>query len=332
MMLTSDISLLNDPAYKLIVQEYANDMAAYDNAFSHAWYKLTSRDMGPHSRCIGDLVPNPQPFQYPLPPTPSTVGNVGGVRKAVNAVMNSNEEAVAMLTKLAFNCASTFRQTDFLGGCDGARVRFEPEAGFLGNEDVNDALELLESVKEMFEEVSYADLIVLAGNEAVARSLGGMEEMKFCAGRTDAVAGDKGSEYLKVAITGLEVIGVEQLKDGVDVLGLTQREFVALSGGHDLEVEGGWSVGGRGISHEYYKSLLNEEWEQIDPVTWANGGGLYASIVDVLIVQDSEMKAIAQEFAQDGTRWREEFKSAWGKVMHADVFYDAEMQEEMCGV
>lgn len=49
MMLTSDISLTQDRKgeYQKIVQHFAQDQAALEDAFKHAWYKLTSRDMGP---------------------------------------------------------------------------------------------------------------------------------------------------------------------------------------------------------------------------------------------------------------------------------------------
>ena len=61
MMMTSDVSLTADPGYMAIVRSYADDQAAFDRDFAHAWYKLTTRDMGPVARCVGPDVPTPQP-------------------------------------------------------------------------------------------------------------------------------------------------------------------------------------------------------------------------------------------------------------------------------
>ena len=45
----------------------AHDLPTFTAAFGEAWYKLTSRDMGPVTRCVGSLTPQARPFQYPLP-------------------------------------------------------------------------------------------------------------------------------------------------------------------------------------------------------------------------------------------------------------------------
>merc|ERR1719510_1824015 len=63
-MLTSDIALMSDPEnkYQDIGKRFAEDTPYFDKVFKHAWYKLTSRDMGPRTRCIQ---PKKTPFQVP---------------------------------------------------------------------------------------------------------------------------------------------------------------------------------------------------------------------------------------------------------------------------
>ena len=98
MMLTSDIALTQDPegAYQKYVQLYSSDMNAYNNAFAHAWYKLTSRDMGPVTRCLGSNVPPAQPFQNPLPPPPApeSLPDFDEVRVAVVKAMYTERSDV----------------------------------------------------------------------------------------------------------------------------------------------------------------------------------------------------------------------------------------------
>jgi len=81
--------------------------------------------MGPATRCAGRETPPPQPFQFPLPPPPPPppLALTAEVRAAVAAVTADRADAAALLPALAWQCASTFRLTDYLGGCNGARIR-----------------------------------------------------------------------------------------------------------------------------------------------------------------------------------------------------------------
>ena len=217
MMMTSDISLLNDPenSYQQYVQQFHDDEPAFDAAFAAAWYKLTARDMGPHARCVGEDVPPPQPWQFPLPPPPppTALPDFEQVRAAVlRAIVEPNPVLPpdvydgqpyygALFVRLAWACASTFRTTDYLGGCNGARLRFPPQRDWPVNAALDGALAVLLPVKEQFgDALSWADLIALAGTVSLEDA--GAAPMRFCGGRTDLVAYDGGSDDLEPRVVG----------------------------------------------------------------------------------------------------------------------------------
>lgn len=135
-----------DPVYLQLVEMYAANLPALENSFSNAWYKLTTRDMGPYTRCAGTDVPPPQEFQLPLPEAsdPSR-SDIKKAIKAIKKIVFSEQSSIdpdvfdgastysALFVTLAWQCASTFRSTDYLGGCNGARIRFSPERDWSTN-------------------------------------------------------------------------------------------------------------------------------------------------------------------------------------------------------
>jgi catalase (peroxidase I) len=152
---------------------------------------------------------------------------------------------------LAWQCASTFRATDFLGGCNGARIRFPPEKDWAGNGVLVDSvLASLQPIKAKYPDITWSDLIVLAGTVAVEQAMDGLpakqqaqqqqkQEQKqqqqavngvndpfsFCPGRTDASSG-AGSEILQPRNYSDPNTA---FRDNAAVLGLTLREAVVLS-------------------------------------------------------------------------------------------------------
>lgn len=77
-------------------------------------YKLTTRDSGPRSRCFGDDVPYAQPWQNPLPVpaadyTSELNKHLPEIRKKIVDLLNEDSSNGALLVRLAWQCASTFR-------------------------------------------------------------------------------------------------------------------------------------------------------------------------------------------------------------------------------
>ena len=197
MMFTTDMALRMDPIYGKISKRFHENPDQFATAFAKAWYKLTHRDMGPISRCLGPEVPEPQLWQDPVP--------------AVNHVLIADQDIAALkgrilasglsipqLVSTAWASASTYRGTDKRGGANGGRIRLAPQKDWEANNPAQLAkvLRTLETIQQDFnssqsagKKVSMADLVVLGGCAAVeaAAKKGGHEiEVPFSPGRTDA--------------------------------------------------------------------------------------------------------------------------------------------------
>jgi catalase (peroxidase I) len=102
------------------------------------------------------------------------------------------------------------RQTDYVGGCNGAYIRLEPQKDWPTNKGLDQVLSVLEPIKDKYPTLSYADLIVLAGTVSVAHAaeqgpvgaLGAAVSERglfaFCPKRSDAaVVGPEPLDYLE---------------------------------------------------------------------------------------------------------------------------------------
>ena len=175
-MLTTDLALAKDERYLPYAKMYAEDFDLHNTDFAKAWYRLTSSDMGPHIRCIGDLVPEPQDFQHNLPSAPDKLPDYVPVAEKIEGNFADDADARKMFIRLALNCASTFRATDYRGGCNGGRIRFPPQSEWETNAGLDEYVGQLEEIKTTgnFDDVSVADMIVLSGILALEKSNPGL--------------------------------------------------------------------------------------------------------------------------------------------------------------
>ncbi len=360
MMLTTDLALRVDPVYRPIVErfhEHPDELAA---AFAKAWFKLLHRDMGPVSRYLGPWVPEPQLWQDPVPPVDHDLVGEADVSALKRAVLASGL-SVPELVATAWASAASFRGTDKRGGANGARIRLAPQNGWEANdpEQLSRVLGALEGVRRDFNasqdgatRVSMADLIVLAGCAAVeeaARRAGHAVTVPFRPGRTDATAEQTDAESFAVLEPtfdgfrsylrpGEKLTPETLLVERANLLTLTPRAMTVLVGGmRALDANVGRSPHGvlttrpGTLTNDFFVNLLDmsTEWrgstsEHVyEGRDRATGEARWtATAVDLVFGSSSELRAMAELYASDGSeeRFVRDFVAAWVKVMELDRF------------
>jgi len=219
--------------------------------------------------------------------------------------------------------------------------------------------DLLQNVLNMYEDiqstfgkkVSIADLIVLGGTAAVEKAAkdGGFDvKIPFSPGRGDATpeqTDEESFDVLEPVSDGFRnyqkqeysISPEEMLVDKAQLLGLSAPEMAVLIGGmRSLGANYGSSKSGLFTEHvgrlssEFFVNLLDMgvEWKRVafneyegrdrhtSEVIWT------ASRFDLVIGSNSELRAIAEVYAQEDNKEKfvHDFVSAWVIVMNADRF------------
>ena len=340
MMFTTDMALKMDPLYNAISKRFHENPDQFATAFAKAWYKLTHRDMGPVSRCLGPWVPEAQLWQDPVPAVDHPLIGEPEIAILKNKILSSGL-SVSQLVSTAWASASTFRGSDKRGGANGARIRLAPQKDW----DVNNPAELakvlakLETIQKEFNssqkngvKVSLADLIVLGGSaavEAAAKKVGNEVKVPFAPGRTDATQDKTDVEsftVLKPVTDGFRnYFGKEHdrpaeelLVDRAQLLTLTAPEMTVLIGGlRVLNTSTTFPQLGlltkrpEALTNDFFVNLLdwNTEWAK-SPVCEHFFEGKdrktgavkwTGSRVDLVFGSNSQLRAIAEVYAsRDG--------------------------------
>ncbi|MCK7597402.1 catalase/peroxidase HPI [Microbulbifer sp. CAU 1566] len=338
-MLTTDLSLKEDPAYRKIAERFKDNPKELEDAFARAWFKLTHRDMGPKARYLGSEVPKEDlSWQDPVPVVDYTLLDERDVLKLKSEILASGL-TVPELVRTAWASASTFRGSDMRGGANGARIRLAPQKDWPVNnpQELGKVLGKLESIQQGFnkslsggKQVSLADTIVLAGNAAVeqaAKKAGHNVHVPFKPGRTDATVEMTDVEsfgWLEPMADGFRnyygkgnsVSPAEMLVDRADLLTLTVPEMTVLVGGmRALGANTGNSKLGvltdkpGTLTNDFFVNLLSmdSEWSKS-----SKGDGIYegkdrktgkvkwtATPVDLIFGSNSELRAVAEYYAME---------------------------------
>ena len=360
MMLTTDLALIMDPAYRKISERFRQDPDAFNAAFASAWYKLTHRDMGPRSRLLGSEVAPEQSWQDPLPAVAHELVGEQDVAELKRMALASGL-SVDQIVSTAWASASTFRGSDLRGGANGARIRLAPQKDWAVNEpqELSMVLAKLERVQTDFhaaqqgaKRISMADLVVLAGCagiEEACRRAGRDVRVPFTPGRVDATQAmtDVASfAVLEPMADGFRNYAgttdrpaAEMLVDRAQLLTLSAPQMAVLVAGlrviganHGDSADGVLTSQKGALTNDYFVSLLDmgTVWQKSDGAADRYVGmdrktgqkKWTATSVDLAFGANSQLRAIAEVYASDDAKdqFVEDFIFAWTKVMNLDRF------------
>ncbi len=354
-MLTTDLSMRFDPIYEKITRRWLDHPDELADEFARAWFKLIHRDMGPVSRYRGPLVPTETLLWQDVVPAGQSQLSDSDV-DALKKELLASGLTVAQLVSTAWKAASSFRGTDKRGGANGGRIRLQPQAGWEANEpdELAQVVRKLEEIqKKSSTGVSFADLVVLGGCAAVekaAKDAGVTVSVPFTPGRGDAtqeMTDVESFSHLEPSADGFRnylgkgsAMPAEfRLLDKAGLLTLSAPEMTVLVGG--LRVLGanfGSSKLGvltdrpGQLTNDFFTNLLDmgTEWSPsaADDGTFigrdrSTGAEKWTgSRVDLIFGSNSQLRALAEVYAQDDAREKfvKDFAAAWAKVMDLDRF------------
>ncbi len=338
-MLTTDLSLKEDPGFRKISEHFLKNPKEFDAAFARAWFKLTHRDLGPHARYVGSEIPDEVfVWQDPVPALDHKLIDSNDAADLKAMILKSGL-TVPELVRTAWASASTYRGSDMRGGANGARIRLAPQNGWAVNDpkELAGVLKKLEQIRKDFNDkasggkkLSMADLIVLGGAAAIekaASDAGHKVKVPFKPGRTDA--SQKMTDVNSFAV--LEPTAdafrnyysdrsygspTKMLVEKADLLTLTVPQMTALVGGmRSLNANTGQSAHGvftdqpGTLSNDFFVNLLDMSTQ------WSKSSaseGVYegrdratgkvrwtATPVDLIFGASSELRAVAEVYASN---------------------------------
>jgi catalase-peroxidase len=335
-MFTTDLALKVDPIYAKISKRFHENPQELADAFARAWYKLTHRDMGPITRCLGPLVPaEPQLWQDPVPAVTHALINAAD-SAALKAKILASGLTIPQLVATAWSSAAIFRGTDKRGGANGARIRLAPQKDWAVNQpsQLASVLKTLEAIQQDFNRarsdgkmVSLADIIVLGGCAAIeqaAKAAGHDVKVPFSPGRTDAtqdqtdvhsfaVLEPTADGFRNYLAKGHRRSPEELLVDRSNLLTLTAPEMTVLVGGMRV-LNGNYGQAAHGVFTKRPGILTNDFFVNLldGSTQWKAAGGSEpffegrdrgtgelkwtGTEVDLVFGSNSQLRAIAEVY------------------------------------
>ena len=271
------------------------------------------------------------------------------VRQATTAILQEDPTLAGPLLRLAFHDGATREQLSddlnnslFVGGPNGS-IKYEKD--WMENRGISRPLQAVEEIHSNIEGLSFADCIALAGAEAV--EFAGGPSIQIRLGRRDTTKADskkrmrtlQGDTDRSLVDTTLPSAGLDS--DGLRLyfgaLGLSDEQFVALCGAHDL----GRHVTLLGMPKSCLKELTRECLETApvlmpfvaeDPDEFSNTyfkklikwnqrkvklGEVAFIPTDVDLVVDNGLRKYVSKFAKNKAAFFSSFESAYQIIVDA---------------
>lgn len=214
------------------------------------------------------------------------VKEINKARRDLRSIISSKNCAPIML-RLAWHDAGTYDAQTKTGGPNGS-IRNEEEYTHGANSGLKIALELCEGVKAKHPKITYADLYQLAG--VVAVEVTGGPDISFQPGRKDSNVCPREGRLPDAKKD------FQHLRDVFYRMGLSDKDIVALSGGHTLGrahpersgFDGPWTQEPLKFDNSYFVELLKGESE-----------GLLKLPSDKTLLEDPEFRRYVELYAKD---------------------------------
>ncbi|XP_006659666.1 probable L-ascorbate peroxidase 4, peroxisomal [Oryza brachyantha] len=226
---------------------------------------------------------------------------VDRARRLLRALISSKGCAPIML-RLAWHDAGTYDVNTKTGGANGS-IRYEEEYTHGSNAGLKIAIDLLEPIKAKNPKITYADLYQLAG--VVAVEVTGGPTVEFLPGRRDSSVCPREGRLPDAKR------GAPHLRDIFYRMGLTDKDIVALSGGHTLGrahaersgFEGAWTQEPLKFDNSYFLELLKGESE-----------GLLKLPTDKALLEDPGFRRYVELYARDEDAFFKDYAESHKKL------------------
>ncbi|GER50254.1 ascorbate peroxidase [Striga asiatica] len=249
-------------------------------------------------------------------------------RRELRALI-ANKNCAPIMLRLAWHDAGTYDVNTKTGGPNGS-IRNEEECAHGANSGLKIAIDFCEQVKSKCPRITYADLYQLAG--VVAVEVTGGPTIDFVPGRKLhsvhplACILVSSTEILVVATSCFfqdskispkegrlpdATKGVPHLREVFYRMGVSDKDIVALSGGHTLGrahpersgFDGPWTAEPLKFDNSYFKELLKGESE-----------GLLKLPTDVALLDDPEFRRYVELYAKDEDAFFKDYAESHKKL------------------